>query len=95
MTKKSDLIKQICDGWPNLTRKDVDKFFFIFFNEIKNALKNKGACEIRSLGRFSTKIQKEGIRRNPLTGDKVFVKQKKIIKWKMSQKMFKKINEKA
>ena len=35
---------------------------------------------------------KESIRRNPKNGEKVLVKKKKVIHWKMSKDLFKKIN---
>ena len=38
--------------------------------------------------------EKEGIRRNPKTGEKVFVKEKKSVLFKMSKEWANKINEK-
>ena len=48
--------------------------------------------ELRNFGVFYTNIQKKSVRRNPKTGDKVFVPQKKTINWKMSKEIFIKIN---
>ena len=61
-------------------------------NEIKRSLKRGDSVELRNFGRFSIKIQKSSIRRNPKTGQKVAVPEKKVISWKMSKDMFKKIN---
>jgi len=77
---KSKLLKQVSDNWPNFFRKDLDKTFSIILNEIKEALKRGDAVELRGFGRFSTRIQKESIRRNPRTNEKVAVKKKKKIK---------------
>ena len=48
--------------------------------------------EIRGWGTMSVKTQRASIRRNPRTGQKVAVPEKKVISWKMSKDMFKKIN---
>ena len=57
-----------------------------------DSLKRSENFELRGFGRISTKIQKAGIRRNPKTNQKVAVPEKKVIRWKQSQDMFKKIN---
>ena len=47
---------------------------------------------MRGFGTLRTKIQKPSIRRNPKTNQKISVKKKIVIKWKMSQDLFKKLN---
>ena len=89
---KSKLIKQLKKSYPNFLNKDLDKLISIILNEIKNTLKRGERVELRGFGVLSTRIQKESIRRNPKTGQKIMVKQKKIIHWKMSKDLFKKIN---
>ena len=89
---KSKLIKQLKKSYPNFLIKDLDKLITLVLNEIKNTLKRGERVELRGFGVLSTRIQKESIRRNPKTGQKVMVKQKKIIHWKMSKDLFKKIN---
>ena len=90
---KSKLIKQLKKSYPNFLIKDLDKLISLILNEIKNTLKRDERVELRGFGVLSTRIQKESIRRNPKTGQKVMVKQKKIIHWKMSKDLFKKIND--
>jgi len=89
---KSKLIKQLKKSYPNFLIKDLDKLISLILNEVKNTLKRGERVELRGFGVLSTRIQKESIRRNPKTGQKVMVKQKKIIHWKMSKDLFKKIN---
>ena len=89
---KSKLLKQLSKNWPNFLQKDLSKFTDIILNEIKRSLKRGDSVELRNFGRFSIKIQKSSIRRNPKTGQKVAVPEKKVISWKMSKDMFKKIN---
>ena len=89
---KSKLLKQISNSFPNFQKKDVAKITDIIFSEIKRALKREERVEIRGWGSLSIRNQKSSIRRNPKTGDKVAVPAKKVIYWKMSKEMFKKIN---
>ena len=89
---KSKLLKQLSNNYPNFLKKDLSKFTDIILNEIKRALKRGDSVELRGFGRFSVKIQKSSIRRNPKTGEKVAVPEKKVIRWKQSKDLFKKIN---
>ncbi len=89
---KSKLLKQLSHNYPNFTKKDLEKLINIILDEIKRALRRSDSVELRNFGRFSIKTQKSSIRRNPKTGEKVAVPEKKVISWKMSKDMFKKIN---
>jgi len=89
---KSKLLKQLSNNYPNFLKKDLSIFMDIILNEIKRALRRGDSVELRGFGRISVKTQKASIRRNPRTGEKVAVPEKKVISWKMSKDMFKKIN---
>ncbi len=89
---KSKLIKQLKKSYPNFLVKDLEKLVSIILNEIKNTLKNGERVELRGFGILKTNIQKESIRRNPRTGEKVNVPRKKTIHFKMAKDLFKKIN---
>ena len=89
---KSKLLKQLSQNYPNFLKKDLEKFTDIILKEIKNALRNDERVELRNFGVFFPKIQKSRISRNPKTGEKVNVSEKKTIQWKMSKEMFNKLN---
>ena len=89
---KSELVKQLSRTYPNLLKKDLEKFFDIFISEVKLALKNDERVELRGWGVFSTKNQKRKTSRNPKTGEKVIVNEKKGISFKMSKDLFNEIN---
>ena len=89
---KSRLIKQLKKSYPNFLTKDLDKLVSIVLNEIKNTLKRGERVELRGFGIFHTNIQKQSIRRNPQTGEKVNVPEKKTIHFKMAKDLFKKLN---
>ena len=89
---KSKLLKQLSNNYPNFLKKDLEKFSNIILKEIKQTLKRGERVELRNFGTFRIKTQKASIRRNPKTGEKVAVPEKKVISWKMSKEMFKNIN---
>tara|TARA_B100000886_G_scaffold205546_1_gene141948 strand:+ start:2478 stop:2765 length:288 start_codon:yes stop_codon:yes gene_type:complete len=91
---KSDLIKKLSKIYPNLLKKDLLSFFDIFLEEIKTALKNNERVEIRGWGIFYHKIQKKRNSRNPKTGEIILIPEKKVINFKMSKEIFKRVNEK-
>jgi integration host factor subunit beta len=90
---KSKLLKQISNNYPNFLKKDLEKFFNIFLDEIKNSLKRGERVELRGFGVFSTNIQKPRISRNPKTGEKVNTPKKRNIHFKMAKDLFNKIND--
>ncbi len=89
---KSKLIKQLKKSYPNFLTKDLDKLVEIILTEIKRTLKKGERVELRGFGVFHSNIQKESLRRNPRTGEKVNVPQKKTIHFKMAKDLFNKIN---
>ena len=91
---KSQLLREFGNNFPNFHKKDLNKIFSILIEEIKQSLKNNESVEIRSFGRFSVRNNKKKIARNPKTGEKINVPEKKSIHFKMSKEMFNKINEK-
>ena len=91
---KSDLIKELADGYPNFLRKDLTKLVDIVLYEMQNALKRGERVELREVFSLEPKIQKARISRNPKTNEKVNTPEKKTILFKMSKEWSKKINEK-
>tara|TARA_B100001057_G_scaffold233655_1_gene233877 strand:- start:665 stop:958 length:294 start_codon:yes stop_codon:yes gene_type:complete len=89
---KSKLLKQLSNNYPNFLKRDLSKFTDIILDEIKEALKRADSVELRGFGRFSIKIQKARISRNPKTNTKVDTPEKKTIHFKMSKDLFKILN---
>ena len=90
---KSKLLKQLSNNYPNIYKRDLSKFTSIILDEIKRALKRGDSVELRGFGRFSIKIQKARISRNPKTNTKVDTPEKKTIHFKMSKDLFKILND--
>ena len=91
---KSKLLKELSDTYPNFLKKDLERFFDCFLDEIKNALNRGERVEIRGFGALSVHRQKSRLSRNPRTGQKIFTPEKKTIHFKMSKELFNKVNEK-
>ena len=89
---KSEIIKQLKKSYTNFEHKLLSKIVEIIIKEIMDSLKRSESFELRGFGRLSTKIQKAGIRRNPKTNQKVSVSSKRVIRWKMAQELFRKLN---
>ena len=91
---KSNLLKELSRIYPNLLKKDLSKFFDIFLEEIKIALKNNERVELRNWGIFYQKLRKAGKVRNPKTGEIILAPDRKNINFRMSKELFNTVNEK-
>ena len=89
---KSKLLKQLSDNYPNFLKKDLEKSLNIVLNEIKLSLYKGDNVELRDFGTWSINTQKARLSRNPKTGQKVETPDKKKIRFKITKKLFKKIN---
>ena len=93
-SNKSDILKKLSENYPNFLKKDLSLLINTILKEIENALNKNERVELRDIFTLETKIQKARNARNPKTNEKVEIKEKKTIKFKMSKEWFKKINEK-
>ena len=92
MAVKSKLIKELKKSYPNFLNKDLEKTVLVILNEIRNAIKRSARVELRNFGVFYSRVQKESIRRNPKTQEKVNVPSKRTINFKMGKDLFTKLN---
>ena len=89
---KSELIQKLCNKYPTMLRKDVEKIVEIIIFEIVEALCRNEAVEIRGWGRIKTVVRKARIGRNPKNSEAIQIQSKKAIKWKMSKVLYNKLN---
>ena len=89
---KSKILNNLSDNWPNFLKKDLSKLIDIILIQIEKSLERNERVELRDIFTLETKIQKARTSRNPKTNEKVEVSEKKSIKFKMSQKWFKDLN---
>ena len=91
---KSDLINNLSKNFPNFLKKDILKIVDTIIYEIKASLKKGERVELRDVFMFEAKKYKSKIARNPKTNEKFFLPEKKLVKFKISKKWKKIINEK-
>ena len=90
---KSELLQRMCNLYPNILRRDIEKILEIIFHEFTEALRRGENIEIRGFGIFKTAIRKARIGRNPKNSELVQIPEKRAIKWKMSKIFFKRLNK--
>jgi len=90
---RSELLQKLCNHYPNLIRKDIEKILEIIFLGISKALCKGENIEIRDFGTFKTTLRKARIGRNPKNSELVQIPEKKAIKWKMSKKLYRLLNK--
>ena len=89
---KSELVQELCNMYPNILRKDMEKIVEIIICEMVEALRRDEAVEIRGWGRIKTVIRKARIGRNPKNSKSIQIPEKKVIKWKMSKILYNRLN---
>ena len=92
---KSKLVKELSDNYPNFLKKDIIRLIDIILDDMKISLAKKERVELRDIFTLETKVQKERISRNPKTNEKIKTPEKKYVRFKMSKKWMKKVNEKS
>ena len=75
---KSELISKFAEKYPQLISKDADLVVKIILDALSESLSSGKRIEIRGFGSFSLNIRPSRIGRNPKSGDKVIVPQKKV-----------------
>ena len=77
-----------------LKKSDLEKILKIFLNTIIEGITDNKSTELRNFGRFSVKkIKEKRNARNPRTGEKIHVEERKSISFKMSKELREKINK--
>ncbi len=75
---KSELIESIASQHPNMTKKHIEFIINSVFKSIKESLQKGDKVEIRGFGSFKIREKSSKVGRNPKTGDKVNVPDKKV-----------------
>ncbi len=75
---KSELIEQIASNYPSMTKKQIEYIINSVFLSVREALKNGEKVEIRGFGSFKVRKINAKVGRNPKTGAKVNVPEKRV-----------------
>ena len=91
---RPDLIKQLKIKHPKLNKKLIEKIIDTFFKSIEDALKEKKTVYLRGFGTFFIKEIKENFSaRDPRNGKLIYVPKKNKIRFKISKKFKKFLNQ--
>ena len=90
---KAELVQKLCNAYPYILRKDIEKILDIIFLEITEALCRGENIEIRGFGTYKIIKRKARLGRNPKTSESVQIPAKKAIKWKMSKILYNRLNK--
>ena len=92
---KSEIIKQLHNKHSALKRSQIEAIFNIMFDTISESLIKEIPVELRDFGRFSIRTIKEKKNAiNPRTLVRIYVPEKKKIRFKMSKHLKEIINKK-
>lgn len=90
---KSDLVKKVQEALAISSHKEATEKFDKFIAVLVEAVKSGEEISLGDLGKISTVTRAERACRNPQTGEQMKVPAKKVIKFKVSNKLKKSINE--
>jgi len=91
---RSKIIANLCNQYPSLSRKDIEKILHHIFSEIIEALKRGQMIQFRGFGMIRMVRRKARIGRNPKTGERnIKIPEKNAIKWKCSKAFFNRLNK--
>ena len=89
---KSELVQKLCNMYPNILRRDMEKVVETIIFEMIEALHRDEAVEIRGWGRLKVVTRRARMGRNPRTSQQISIVAKKAISWKMSKVLFNRLN---
>jgi integration host factor subunit beta len=88
---KSDLIKLLGKN-QNITEKEAGEVVDLVFESFSDALKNGDRVEIRGFGNFVVREYGSYTGKNPKTGEKIFIKTKKLPFFKVGKELKERVN---
>jgi len=91
--KKSELIEKIAAKNPNLTIREVERLVNVVFEKIVDTLAGGDRVEFRGFGSFSVRTRTPRIAKNPRTGQKVSIEERRIVHFKSGKGLFDMLNK--
>lgn len=89
---KSDLVQTLSEKVTSLTKKECEVIVDTVFHHMKDALQRGEKIEIRGFGSFTVRIRRAKEGRNPKTGEKVSIPEKRIPFFKVGKELRELVN---
>ena len=91
---KADLIKQVHSSNPNMTKAQARDAVEIILSAIKSSLEGGDGVLLSGFGKFNVKQKSAREGRNPKTGESLTLPARKVVSFKPSAILRKKVNGK-
>jgi integration host factor subunit beta len=92
---KSELILKIAEENPHLYPRDVENVVSAILDEVSDAMVRGDRVELRGFGAFSVKERNPRLARNPRTGEKVSVDEKRVPFFKSGKELRVRLNDRV
>ncbi len=92
---KSELIARLAERYPQLVAKDADNAVKTILDAMTDALATGQRIEIRGFGSFALNRRPPRIGRNPKSGDKVMVPEKRVPHFKPGKELRERVDAMA
>lgn len=92
---KSELIARLAENYSQLVAKDAESAVKTILDAMTNALANGQRIEIRGFGSFALNVRPPRIGRNPKSGDKVMVQEKRVPHFKPGKELRERVDATA
>lgn len=89
---KSDLVQKLSEQVTTLTKKECESIVDTVFDHMKDALQRGEKIEIRGFGSFTVRVRRAKEGRNPKTGEKVSIPEKRIPFFKVGKELRELVN---
>jgi integration host factor subunit beta len=92
---KSELIARLAESYTQLVAKDAEFAVKTILDAMTGALANGQRIEIRGFGSFALNVRPPRIGRNPKSGDKVMVQEKRVPHFKPGKELRERVDATA
>ncbi len=89
---KSDLVQTLSEKISTLTKKECEVIVDTVFQNMRDALHRGEKIEIRGFGSFTVRVRRAKEGRNPKTGEKVSIPEKRIPFFKVGKELRELVN---
>jgi len=89
---KSDLVQKLSEKISTLTKKECEVIVDTVFQNMRDALHRGEKIEIRGFGSFTVRLRRAKEGRNPKTGEKVAIPEKRIPFFKVGKELRELVN---
>lgn len=90
---KSELITRLANRFPQLVAKDADYAVKMILDEMTMSLARGDRIEIRGFGSFSLNHRPPRVGRNPKSGEKVMVPEKRVPHFKAGKELRERVDQ--